>query len=126
MTINFGFAIRIAAPGAISRARKRIDIARLKLTIVSHVEWVRAPGNFPQMGRNFRARGSSLAADMRPNTDTPSDVSVAASEECHRFATHSATDQRLVSAENVPKSQPLKQGGGGQAISAGERLPNPI
>jgi len=107
-------------------ASKSIDIASPKSPGDRSAERVRARGIFPQMGRNFRARGGSLATATRLKTDTPSDVSVAASQECHRFATDSATDHRLVAAENAPTSQPLKHGGGGQTISAGGRLPNRI
>jgi hypothetical protein len=113
MTINFGLAIDIAAAGAVSSARKRIDIAPLKLTIASHAEWVCAAEIFPQMGQAVPAPGRPFAARAKGKTDTKSDVSVAASQECHRFATDFATDRRLVAAENVPKSQPLKHGGRG-------------
>src|SRR5437868_6476824 len=113
MTIKFGFAIRIAAAGAVSRARKRIDIARLKLTIVSHAEWVCAAEIFPQMRRAVRTFGKPFAPWAKRKTDTPSDVSVAVSLERHWFATLSATDPRPGSAENLAKAAPLKHGGRG-------------
>jgi hypothetical protein len=67
---------------------------------------------FLQMGSDFRGDNSCRLW----RTDTKSDVSVAASKECHQFATLSATDWRPVAAENVPNSQPLKHGGRGGSI----------
>lgn len=101
---------------------ERLDIALVKSCGASPAESVCAPETFPQMGRAFRGDNPCQPA----RTDTQSDVSVAVSQERHCFVTHSATDQRLVSSENVPKSQPLKQGGRGSDISAWERLLNPI
>jgi hypothetical protein len=113
MTINLGLPIDIAAPGAVSSPRKRIDIAPLKPTIAGYAEWVCAAEIFPQMGRLVGAPGRPFAAKAKGKTDTKSDVLVAASKKCHRFATHFATDQRLVSAKNAPGSQPFKDGGRG-------------
>ena len=70
MTINFGLAIDIAAAGAVSSGRKRIDIAPLKLMIASHAEWVCAAEIFPQMGRAVPAPGRPFAARAKGKTDT--------------------------------------------------------
>ena len=69
---------------------------------------------------------TAIGAD-RLGTDTPSDVSVAVSEARPRFATHFATDQWLASAENLGEIAAIEAGAeGGQTISAGGRLQNPI
>ena|SRR5438477_269147 len=71
-------------------------------------------GKSPANGTRFSLSPYSVAQTVEiASTDTPSDVSVAVSQARQRFATLAATDPRLISAEIVPKSQPLKDGGRG-------------
>jgi hypothetical protein len=77
------------------------------------MESVSAGEKLAQMRHVSRVRRQCLRTDLPIQADTKSDVSVAVSQEHHCFVTHSATDQRLFSSENVPKSKPSKQGGRG-------------
>ena len=103
-------AIAVAAlkKGNCSAVRST-DMGRDKTSLES----VAAAQKPAQMRRVSQLRKQPGRTRLPIQTDTPSDVSVAASQECHRFATDSATDHRLVAAENVRKSQPLKHGGRG-------------
>jgi len=94
-----------------SRSKKRliasrhtvrsIDIANLRHEASSGREMGFGAGKSPPNRTRCSLSPSSAQTVELASTDTPSDVSVAASEECHRFATHSATDRRLIRPENV-------------------------
>jgi hypothetical protein len=78
------------------------------------------------MRGEFRSSEDAGTADRASNTDTKSDVLVAVSQGRYRLATHSATDQRLRSAENVFNFQPAKEEGGGAVIGREGLLADPI
>jgi hypothetical protein len=74
----------------------------------------------PQQMRG-KSHRTPVASKIDPaaNIDTRSDVSVAASQECHRSATDSATNSPLIPAENVWNSRSLREVGRGDVDQRG-------
>jgi hypothetical protein len=118
-------------PDPKKRIGRGLDIGRLRHSqpetdlVALKKETTRRQGRLWKMGlragnapaNRKRCSLSSYSAEMAEIawTDTKSDVSVAVSQARDRFATHFATDQPLVFAQNV-YSQPGKEGGGGYAV----------
>ena len=92
---------------------RSIDIANLRHEVSSGREMGFGAGKSPANRTRYSLSPCAAQTAEIASTDTKSDVSVAVSEERHCFVTDSATDQRLVSAENAPTSQPLKHGARG-------------
>jgi hypothetical protein len=90
-----------------------IDIAALKAIGQNLARIGLRARKHPANGTQPSNPAGVLVPTIATNADTGSTVSVAVSQEPFCFATLSATDPRLASAENPAKSQPLKHGGRG-------------
>src|SRR2546429_225051 len=90
-----------------------IDIAALKAIGHNLARIGLRARQHPANGTQPSNPAGVLVPTIATIADTQSDVSVAVSEARHCFVTLSATDPRLVSAENQPRWQPLKDGGRG-------------
>ena len=103
--------------GRLRHSRPETDLDTLKKEITPRraMLWGMGFGAGKSPANRTRCSLSAYSAQTVgiASTDTLSDVSVAVSEARQRFATLAATDPRLISAEIVPKSQPLKHGGRG-------------
>ena len=106
--------------GRLRHSRSETNLAALKKKIAPPLATLQrmgfGAGKSPANGTRCSLPPSSAQTAEIAWTDTQSDVSVAVSQERHWFATLSATDPRLISAEIGPKSQPLKDGGRGLEI----------
>src|SRR5437588_9915470 len=93
--------------GRLRHSRSETNLAALKKKIAPPLATLQrmgfGAGKSPANGTRCSLPPSSAQTAEIAWTDTQSDVSVAVSQERHWFATLSATDPRLISAEIGPK-----------------------